>query len=104
MVIAVGLYRPCQFGLETIAYKSRLRNVGDVGARGRGKEERREKKKGEVNSEDSVVNCVLSSQTDFHDRRCLLWCPSHNQKSGAVEGGEIINKSICSVKRKYSLL
>jgi hypothetical protein len=61
-------------------------NVRDVGARGRGKDERREKKKGEVNSEDSVVNCVLSSQTDFNDRRCLLWCPSHNQKSGALEG------------------
>jgi hypothetical protein len=35
-----------------------VRNVGEVGARGRGKEKRREEKKGEFRSEDSVVTCV----------------------------------------------
>jgi hypothetical protein len=57
------------------------RNVGEVGARGRGKrkgEKKREEKKGEFHSQDSVVNCVPLSWTILIKRNTyyVLWCPT----------------------------
>jgi hypothetical protein len=65
------------------------RNVGDIGARGRGKEERREEKK-----EDSTQKIPLStvfpkvkSETSRNNKDDILCCPTHNQKSGVSKGG-----------------
>jgi hypothetical protein len=55
-----------------------------MGTRGRGKEERREDKKGGCfHSDDYVVNnyCVPNILTWTNNKDDILWCPTHKSKS-----------------------